>query len=358
MSKDTGSDIGEEMAEPALRAFAVAGVLATGLFFGGLTAAPVHAQPDDSGGSSQDGGGSEGSDDSGGSGGGGEDSVAPNNVDEVEAPKPEDPPPPEPEPEENTRVEPGDSDDDGHDTGGGTITETIPNARESKKTQFNNSISLPMFRLPRAGEIPAGGWPDASSFLTTIEIPVPTFQEFLAALRIGPSPQPTPGPAFRTQEEAPVVDAVTGRTGNNGSVMSEPQVFQAPLVSVPRAVTIAGAAPKPVPEVPIGAAPKTVITQPGVAGARTPVIRGEVPPTPGVSTPPSVVAMNSLNSPVPRTAGFERFMRNPSVAELAVVALPGLAGLVLLTFGGGVVGYRQANSVRFVRTAGAERFLP
>jgi len=39
------------------------------------------------------------------------------------------------------------------------------------------------------------------------------------------------------------------------------------------------------------------------------------------------------------------------------VALPGLAGMLLLTFSGGLIGYRQANSVRFVRTAGAERFL-
>ena len=36
---------------------------------------------------------------------------------------------------------------------------------------------------------------------------------------------------------------------------------------------------------------------------------------------------------------------------------PRIVGLILLTFGGGVVGYRQANSLRYVRTAGAERFL-
>jgi hypothetical protein len=31
---------------------------------------------------------------------------------------------------------------------------------------------------------------------------------------------------------------------------------------------------------------------------------------------------------------------------------------MFLTFSGGFIGYRQANSLRFVRTAGAERFLP
>ena len=42
---------------------------------------------------------------------------------------------------------------------------------------------------------------------------------------------------------------------------------------------------------------------------------------------------------------------------MAVVALPGVTGLLFLTFSGGFIGYRQANSVRFLRTQGAERFL-
>jgi hypothetical protein len=32
--------------------------------------------------------------------------------------------------------------------------------------------------------------------------------------------------------------------------------------------------------------------------------------------------------------------------------------LMFLTFSGGVVGYRQANSTRFLRTGDAARFLP
>jgi hypothetical protein len=49
---------------------------------------------------------------------------------------------------------------------------------------------------------------------------------------------------------------------------------------------------------------------------------------------------------------------SPTVAEIAAVAVPGVAGLLFLTFSGGMIGYRQANSVRYVRTAGADRFLP
>jgi uncharacterized membrane protein (UPF0136 family) len=37
--------------------------------------------------------------------------------------------------------------------------------------------------------------------------------------------------------------------------------------------------------------------------------------------------------------------------------LPGATGLLFLTVSGGLIGYRQANSVRFIRTQDADRFL-
>ena len=55
--------------------------------------------------------------------------------------------------------------------------------------------------------------------------------------------------------------------------------------------------------------------------------------------------------------GYPRDFRNPTVDDLAALALPGLGGLILVTFGGSVLGYRQANSLRFVRPQGAQRFL-
>jgi hypothetical protein len=56
-------------------------------------------------------------------------------------------------------------------------------------------------------------------------------------------------------------------------------------------------------------------------------------------------------------ADYPRYLRTPTAGELSFVALPGVAGLMFLTFSGGVIGYRQANSARFIRTAGAARFL-
>jgi hypothetical protein len=55
--------------------------------------------------------------------------------------------------------------------------------------------------------------------------------------------------------------------------------------------------------------------------------------------------------------GYSRYLRSPTAGELAAVALPGVAGLLFLTFSGGCIGYRQANSVQFRRTQDTERFL-
>jgi hypothetical protein len=54
--------------------------------------------------------------------------------------------------------------------------------------------------------------------------------------------------------------------------------------------------------------------------------------------------------------GYTQYLRTARVTELATLALPGVAGLLMITASGGAIGYRQANSSRFVR-ADAARFL-
>jgi hypothetical protein len=43
--------------------------------------------------------------------------------------------------------------------------------------------------------------------------------------------------------------------------------------------------------------------------------------------------------------------------QLAIVALPGFSGLLFLTAGGGLIGYRQAKAGHWDRTRGVDRFL-
>ena len=55
--------------------------------------------------------------------------------------------------------------------------------------------------------------------------------------------------------------------------------------------------------------------------------------------------------------GYPRSFRSPTSGELALLALPGAAGLLVFTLSGGVIGYRQAQSARIVRTHAVARFL-
>ena len=178
-------------------------------------------------------------------------------------------------------------------------------------------------------------------------------------------PAPKPQPTFRTMQEEPsVVDA--GGTGDivpmsNGS--SGLPVLQAPVVVPPIRIAppprpIGGPPPRPI----RGAAPAGVkVLAAGSAGVRAPELKGSVAQTGSIPTEqlPSAgsasASASGMGAGGPRQ-GYPRYLRTARANELAMVAVPGLAALIALTFGGGVIGYRQANSGRYLRTDAA-RFL-
>jgi hypothetical protein len=271
--------------------------------------------------------------------------------------------------------------DSGSDSGGGATgasnpdppKSTIGNGREDidvKPTQeekkkgdssvsakkFKGALRVPILRVPARKELPASGYLDPALFFTTLEIPVPTFGELLAVMQPTPAPSPVPGPAFRTQEEAPPVVDAGGGGGVNPlavGVAAEPPVLQAPMVFTPLPIPLP---PAFSPVAPLGTAagagPARAAPDVGAAGARTPLIRASLPPT--AERPAST--MTSMNGQ-PTRLGYPRQLRNPTPGELALVALPGIAGLLMFTFSGGLIGYRQANSARVLRTQSAARFL-
>jgi hypothetical protein len=318
----------------AMRLIACAGALATGLLLGGAGAGLATAEPSDTASTGSEGVSAAGNvdADSDGSGAG-------------EAKPDSDPP--------TSTVGNGRDDTEG---------KTADDEEEKKPEprlglpKFKNSLAIPVLRLPAPEEVVATGWPDPGTFFYTVEVPVPSIDGFLSALA-QPTPEPAPGPAFRgQQEEAPVIDVIGGGGGgvdpmsnNNGS----PPVFQVPLVVAP-AIPIPGMV---APAVPLGSSaaggPPLATGGPSAsAGANAPLIRGSLSPraerSPNTLTPMSGQATR---------LGYPRSLQNPTIGQLAVVALPGVGGLMFLTFSGSVIGYRQANSIRFLRTAGAERFL-
>ncbi|OPX06935.1 hypothetical protein B1790_25190 [Mycobacterium sp. AT1] len=170
-------------------------------------------------------------------------------------------------------------------------------------------------------------------------------------------PAPKPQPTFRTMQEEPSVVEAEGTGGivpmSNGS--SGLPVLQAPVVVPPIRI-----APPPRPIT--GSAPAGVkVLAAGSAGVRAPELKGSVAQTGSMPTeqlPPAGSASASasgMGAPAPRQ-GYPRYLRTARANELAMVAVPGLAALIAVTFGGGVIGYRQANSGRYLRTDAA-RFL-
>jgi hypothetical protein len=320
----------------ALRLIACAGALATGLLFGGAGAGIAIADPDESAPAGADGATTAGNVETPAEqagGGGGDDQ-------------------PEKEPPTST-VGNGREDID--------QKPVQEEANEGEKKpgvgnwpNFKHSLSIPVLRVPTQEELTAAGWVDPALFFGTVDVPVPSIDGFLSALS-QPEPEPTPSPAFRTQQEAPVIDVTGG--GSGGAMAAEnnnaPPVFELPLVVAPT-VPVPGVA---VPSAPRGTSsasdpPMTASAPTAAAGTRAPVISGSISP----KAEPAATNLTPTSGQATRVA-YPRFLRNPTVGQLAIVALPGIGGLMFLTFSGGVIGYRQANSIRFIRTAGAERFL-
>ncbi len=159
---------------------------------------------------------------------------------------------------------------------------------------------------------------------------------------------PFPGPLIGVPPEPPiaepfipdVIDTVPGvgvaASGSPGAPLSVPVIVTTPtglgLGAVP---TGAGTGPR------LPAAPRQGTAQP-------PPARQPLPATAG-----SNVAMPASSYRV----GYGEYLRTAGPSQIAALAVPGLAGILVLTGAGGFVGYRQAKSGRAVRTAGTARFV-
>jgi hypothetical protein len=168
-----------------------------------------------------------------------------------------------------------------------------------------------------------------------------------------PTPPPQLSPAFRTSEQEPSVVDAGGTDGvaplSSGSsglpVMQAPVVVPQVRFEAPRPIT--GSIPAEQPQVP-GA---------GSAAVRAPEVRGSGPQTGSMPTEQLLTSGSvSATSNPPLREGYPRYLRSARINQVATVALPGLAGLIAITASGSVIGYRQANSGRYLRSDAA-RFL-
>jgi hypothetical protein len=184
-----------------------------------------------------------------------------------------------------------------------------------------------------------------------------------------PKPPPKPEPTFRTMEEAPVdaVDTVDTTPMASGSDLP---VVQAPVIIPPVRLAPSRPITGSVPATGSGSVPAAEGRQvlgAGPAGVPAPAVRGSVTQngsTPTEQLPPNgsisagytpAGSTSAVGNPVLRD-GYPQYLRSARTTQVATVALPGLAGLIALTASGSVIGYRQANSGRYLRSE-AERFI-
>ena len=111
----------------------------------------------------------------------------------------------------------------------------------------------------------------------------------------------------------------------------------------------------------IGAAPSTGGTGPGTPAAPRQVPEpspASVPtqPSPRQLSPETAGSGTTTPASVSRV-GYAENLRSAGLPQLAVLALPGLAGILVLTGAGGLLGYRQARAGQGVHPTGIVRFI-
>jgi hypothetical protein len=151
--------------------------------------------------------------------------------------------------------------------------------------------------------------------------------------------------------------------------------------TAPAPAAPAPAAPAPAAPVPAAPVPAPVVIPPVVVPPLMPPVP-VMPPVPAIGpvvAPPPEVHPPSL-TPAPRTdrqpapvgelgpqgipvtfrAGYADYLRGATVGDLAAVAVPGTAGILVITALGGLVGFRQARAAQVLppaNFANVARFL-
>ncbi|MGE2837266.1 hypothetical protein [Mycobacterium sp. SMC-4] len=123
-----------------------------------------------------------------------------------------------------------------------------------------------------------------------------------------------------------------------------------PGVSLPVSAPVG--APIAVPVLPV--VPGVVAPRPGGSAGAAP--RPEAPPARPAAPPPRAgrapeppaAVSNAPASATSHRVGYPDYLRSAGLPQIAAVALPGVAGILVLTGAGGLVGYRQAKAARAV----------
>ncbi|MDA2894117.1 hypothetical protein PDG61_24630 [Mycolicibacterium sp. BiH015] len=186
-------------------------------------------------------------------------------------------------------------------------------------------------------------WPDAP------DVPPASEDDDDDRPPVGVPPNLPGAPAVGGPARPDVLDILPGveiaSTDVRTAPVSVPVLIPAPVgvgpVVGPAAVPAAGGGPAGGASAGVPAAPRQVGTSP-------PQVREPLPASVG----------SGAAAPVPGARiGYGEYLRSAGLAQIAALALPGVAGILVLTGAGGLLGYRQAKAGQGVRTSGIARFM-
>jgi hypothetical protein len=177
------------------------------------------------------------------------------------------------------------------------------------------------------------------------EVPPPPQAPVLPPIDVPPVPaEPEP------------VDAMDGASavlhgGNELPVLTAP-VIVAPVLAMPGPILGASIAPRAT----FGGPAFTSTSR--WAGEPAPPIRQPSTSEPLLRAPPPTNAGLTARGQTSKEAGYtNKYLRSPRLSEMAAGALPGVAGMLIMTASGVCLGYRQAMAGQLLRPQGADRFL-
>ncbi len=234
-----------------------------------------------------------------------------------------------------------------------TVVSVAPEATKQPAGLRGFPLPYYLLELRRGG----GDWWNAERIIARFE---DVMSPYLAAAARKPEPEPVPAPAFRggAAEPEPVLDASGGVAGGGSDYpatgFSGAPVISAPIVAMPVPPPAAARFPS---------GPPAATSPPGVGSAAAraagaePAAKDSVGRTAGGQEQLPAGNVTAMSGQAPRQV-YTDYLRSPGLPRLAGAALPGVAGILLMTLAGGIIGYRQADAGRMIRSSGAARYLP
>ncbi len=176
-------------------------------------------------------------------------------------------------------------------------------------------------------------------------VPPPPLAPVLPPIDVPPVPA-EPEPVDTTDGASAVLHG-----GNELPVLTAP-VIVAPVPALPGHILGASIAPRAT----FGGPAFTSTSR--WAGEPAPPIRQPSTSEPLLREPPPTNAGLTARGQTSKEAGYaNEYLRSPRLSEMAAGALPGVAGMLIMTASGVCLGYRQAMAGQLLRPQGADRFL-